>query len=199
MKIREARFSLPPLDSSGRSAGLHLSSIIKDMLRHMDPDRFGGECDDAVEKRWELGFMWEEVLGDAMSRRGHRTRGRSHRASRLLQHEIELDNIFMTPDCFDFIRWVLEEYKATWMSANAAINDPKFWHWMVQIKAYSYALQTRRADLYVFFVNGTYRRFGPVAKKFELKFTKAELEQNWSMVRRHRDRMLRMLRRKKVA
>jgi len=79
----------------------------------------------------------------------------------------------------------LEEYKATYLSSAHPIDGPKYWHWLVQIKCYCYAIGTRRARLRVWYIVGDWRGSGPQAKAWQFEFSDRDLEEAWQMVSNH--------------
>jgi hypothetical protein len=69
------------------------------------------------------------------------------------------------------------------MSSKGCPEDKKFWHWLVQIKAYCHLLDTTRARLHVFFVNGDYASHrDPQYRSWDLGFHEGEIAENWSML-----------------
>lgn len=178
------RFSAIVPDTSVRAPGLHVSAIIKDILIAMNRARYGDEVTPTVRRRWEVGFLWEEVLSAALARRHARKSG-----TLLLQQEIEFEGVFMTPDAVNIRRWLLEEFKATWKSSAHDIQGAEFFHWRIQIMAYLYALGMTKCILRVLFINGDYRGSGPIARAWALRFTPRELAENWMMLSAHARRM----------
>lgn len=158
-----------------RSPGLHVSTIIKSICHEIDPKRFPLSADgDLPWNRFEVGFTFERVLEQAFASR--------------LPHifrpgEIFLDGIYLSPDGIDPDGWVLEEYKATWMTSHDAPEGAKFWHWKIQMMAYCHALGTLRARLRALFINGWGDK-NPQYKVWEFEFTEHELLCNWSMILR---------------
>lgn len=98
--------------------------------------------------------------------------------------ELHFDHLVGTPDWLDTEDWAVIEFKATWRSSRRDL-ETDFASWWWQIKAYAKMLQTRRATLYVFFVNGDYRDSGPQLKAWSAEFTADEVEKNWAMLRKH--------------
>lgn len=95
--------------------------------------------------------------------------------------------VIFTPDAISFERGlgaVVEEYKATWISATNSITSGKFWHWHVQVKAYCKVVGTRRARIYVLFVDGDYHPKRRIPRAWEIEYSRLEIEENWGMVRR---------------
>lgn len=188
MKLTTSTLPLPPLDSSGRSSGIHLSQIIKFMMGQLSPARFSGVVDEVTRRRWEYGFAYEEMVGTALANRW----GLAKRSGYNLQKEIRHDRVYMTPDAV-LPGVLLEEYKATWMSQRRAITDKEFWHWFVQIKGYCYALGLTRARLIVWFINSDYKPPRPADPVVHtLRFTQSELDRNWQMILRYKKEFIRL-------
>jgi hypothetical protein len=98
---------------------------------------------------------------------------------------IEKDGITGSPDGVSFDEGVpvVEEIKCTWMSSRGCPEDKKFLHWLWQIKAYCHLLDTTRARLHVFFVNGDYAKHRePQYQSWDLTFHEGEIAENWSML-----------------
>lgn len=201
MRTTLLRFTPPP-DPPGhsRSAGIHLSQCVKSIMQRLDPKRFGQDnlSDPELRAFFELGFTWEVALEHAWGRRERRLRRRHLK----LQQEFCMDRIFMTPDGCDYLRRRLEEYKFTWMSSNSHVTDPRFFHWLLQIKGYLWYLVKMEGFrpvcmLYVCHVNGDYRVKRVKPLRWKLRFTVAELKQNWRVLCAERDRLERKQMKKK--
>lgn len=159
-----------------RTPGLHLSDILTDIARDLDPRRYKDGPLDMV--KIESGFTFERVLETAFL---------SRRVDIVRPGEIEEDGILMSPDGIDMSEpdWVLEEFKFTWMSDRDAPHAQKFAKWLWQMKSYCRALRILRARLRALFANGDYRGSGPTYKVWEFRFTPEELDENWRMVIGH--------------
>lgn len=193
--IREIEFDLSRAGGSDapRHPGLHVSSIIRHLEVTADPRLAAKRQSDAdmseedlkrMSNFRELGFMWEQVFEKQFAAR------MIARRNVVAQDPIEKDGIHMTPDAFDIVNWVLEEYKCTWKSSSKVSDlENEFWAWFVQMKAYCYALKTFKARLFVFFVNGNYKGSGPQARWFDIEFKPRELETNWQMILKGRASM----------
>jgi hypothetical protein len=165
---------------TNRSKGLHASDIIKHLLVHWDPKRFGGEVDETTRKLWLTGFVFEQAMSSGLAALA---RGRN---SRLVQLELEEEGVFRTIDTFDTEKWKVVEYKSTEMSSRHPITSYRFWHWMIQIKDYCSVAGTQEAELYVLFMRGDYKEKRRDLKAWELKFTERELRENQVMMRNAR-------------
>jgi hypothetical protein len=157
-----------------RSTGVHVSQLIKAICFALEPERFGGEMD---WNRIELGFTIEKVIEQAWAAR---------RVEIIRPGEISKDGISGSPDglSFDDQGPVVEEIKCTWMSMRECPEGKKFWHWIVQMKAYCYLTESTRARLHTFFVNGDYSQHRePTYKCWDLQFSPGEIDENWAMLR----------------
>lgn len=166
-----------------RSSGLHVSEIITSLAiihGYLDKDR-------------ELSTTWAE-LGNALEhavveRYKIHDPGRYQRVG-----ELQKDGISGTPDLIDTIDWAVDEIKLPWASSNWDIEDPKFWRYWAQVKAYCWMLPTQIGRLHLCHINGDYKwseGAGPVYRVWEQRFTKEELAENWMVLKTHGDRMLR--------
>lgn len=153
-----------------RSTGLHQSTIIRMMMRELEPERFGKPLD---MPRIEAGYAFERMLEAGLKRKW---------PTRYRPQEIQCDGIAMSPDGFDPDANILEEFKCTWMSSRDCPRDRRFSHWLWQIKGYLHALKIREARLRVFFVNGDYRPSAPRLVSYALTFDDREIAENWAML-----------------
>jgi hypothetical protein len=161
-----------------RTVGLHLSDIIRDLLKRMDSKRYTDNPAAGLPVwRWETGFIWEEIWSRAFLRS----------EGVFLQPEILFEGVLMTPDGVHFETEQGWEFKVTWKKACEPSGEEsgKFWAWFVQIKAYALALGIEKYRLVVLFVNGDYKGGGPMIGQWEYTFTKKELRENWKMLMDH--------------
>lgn len=177
-----------------RSPGLHFSDIRESILKDITPKKRAkrltrsespeatneqcgeGESDALKHNYFQGGFTFEHALERSLAER---------QANIMRPGEIVKDGIAMSPDGICLDDWVLEEYKFTWKSSNGAPEDPKFWGWIIQMKAYCHALEINQARLRAFFVNGDYKSKTPAYHVWQLQFTDEELHGNWNMVVNH--------------
>jgi hypothetical protein len=175
MKVEAHRFDVSKLVvETERSPGVHFSDLIKPILRKMDPKRFKGT--DIDPEFVFAGLLWEEVVSGALARMA-RAKYRY-----LKQVEVEFRGVFLTMDTFDIDRSRVHEYKATEMSSARPITDIMFWHYFVQLKAYCLATGTNEAELWVYYMRGDYRKKRRDAVRYECRFSRRELEENWLML-----------------
>lgn len=165
-----------------RSPGLHVSKIIRSIMETLEPRRFGNQGDDSPPIEWTgAGTIWEYALEAAMAKLA--TAGNVNALAR--PGEVEKDGIICTLDAVDIDDWVVHEFKFTWMSSRDAIDHKKFYHWLLQLRAYCCALGTNRARLHAFFVMGNYKGSGPQPLSWNLQFTDLELSETWGMLVNH--------------
>lgn len=186
MRVREEPFNPILPDSSIRSDGYHLSQILKWILTNLDPSTYKqDEIDDGLRALWEIGFIWEDAIADAMARRFEKVSSR-----KIVQQEVFLDGVYMTPDAFDLKLWELDEYKFTRISSDREITDVKFRHWIWQAKAYLHFYGANVANLIVMHVMGNYRdKSFPIAKRWVLTFSDQEIAANWRMILKAKENM----------
>lgn len=173
MDVTETDISIPGGGEGDptRSKGVHLSDILKPMMQEMEPGRFKGGALDVLKV--EAGFAFERMM----------ERGLKAKFPHYLRPcEVSCEGIAFSPDGYDPDTNTLYELKCTWMSSADAPLAKKFWHWLVQMKAYCYVLNCHHAVLVGFFVNGDYRNSGPQLRAWKLEFTARELAENFSML-----------------
>lgn len=159
-----------------RSPGLHLSQIIRSIMRTMDPETYK---EGPVNPLYtDPGFTFERVLEMAWS---------SRMADLFRPGEFELDGITGSPDYVDFRSGnvVLVESKMTEMSMKGCPTETKFKKWLWQIAGYCKMLDTRYARLHVLFLRGDYKAVRRAYKVYEIEWTPAELDHTWAMLVQH--------------
>ena len=178
MKLTEHALTIAKLTPPAeRSPGVHLSEILRYLLTRQDPGRFkpGGEFDPEFVF---AGFIWEELVSGALSKLA----GKSDPKRYITQLEILFREVYCTIDVFDTKLWRVLECKYTESSSGRSIRDHHFWHYFAQIKAYCLATGTREAELWVYFARGDYKGKRREAKRWEVRFSERELEENWMMI-----------------
>lgn len=153
-----------------RSAGLHVSSIIRHIIVTSGLAKDGNFNEDDLELFAIIGRLWEQMLADVMFKPPRYQR----------PGEIELDGIYGSPDAVDTDDCCLAEYKVTWLSSNRSIES--FFKYMLQVKAYCHMLGLTRVKLYVCFVCGNYRPPVPQFKAWQIDFSPHELKDCWRML-----------------
>lgn len=196
MRIIPVPFVYPP---DPPRTGVHLSTILKDILTIKDPETYGQPITLATHGTFQKGYSWEDYL---------KTRS-VWPADVILQQEFTCDRIICTLDGFLLTglcvckRPVEEgcvfESKATFISCARSILDPKFVAWKWQLMGYCWASGVRNAHLDALFLNGNYRPMKTEPLSWHWIFKRRELQENWRMITRHRDRMVREGRLKEIA
>jgi hypothetical protein len=166
-----------------RSPTLHLSDILHDLLRRKGPKRFGGE---ANWGNFYAGLIFERLLEDAWINREMGVRPELIRPG-----EVSLNGITGTPDAFDTLVGCPEEYKFTKLSCRQHILDIKFWHYLVQLKAYCKITGTTTGTLWVCHVMGNWSHddadplSGYVFNGWRFNWDQLEIDENWQMLVGH--------------
>lgn len=175
------------IEGPHRPPGIHVSTIIRDLMAASDPKKYGGPgggIDPVTQLRFEVGFAFERAL-----ELGFQTR---RNVNIIRPDPIQVDGIWLSPDGFDTEAWAVSEFKATWKRAVDLPDDPSVWYWIVQIKAYCHALGVSAARLWALFLNGNYKGgFLPDMRVWDLAFQPVEIAENWRMILQHRDFMRR--------
>jgi len=180
-------------DEEPREEGLHLGEVIKSLMDNAGigySNKGGGFSD--MELTAEIGLLWERVLSKVM---------REKYAIRPPQ--IKIDGIWMSPDGINTVSnlnamsigpdvlgevpFVVEEYKASWRSSKNPPTDN--FYYMSQLKSYCYALETNVSVMRIFHIMGDYRGSGPIYRVARIIFSQYELEQNWNMIIKEKERM----------
>lgn len=181
---------LPVGSGVDRTTGLHLSDIL-DYIEECMGVKYGNDWDRS--QTMDAGFIWERHL--------ERTYAESM-ADRI--GEVECDGILMSPDgvqldpgvigpndkilCPATDLPILEEYKWTWKSSK---NKPwDIFRWMLQIKAYLYALRMTIVIMRIAYVMGDYKGSGPQYRVCRMEFRQRELQSAWDMILRHKAQFL---------
>jgi len=192
VQITDVLWEKTMFDDEGdpRREGLHLGTIINS-IKENSGLAYRGEGFTDMQLTAEIGLLWELALSRIM---------REKYAVRPPQ--IQLDGIWISPDGVSFTDsvgsmsvaldpasdtpFVVEEYKCTWKSTKR--NPTEDWTYMTQIKSYCHALGTTVAVLRVFYLMGDYKGSGPQYRIARIRFTSAELEDNWKMIVQHKEK-----------
>lgn len=177
MQIKPIPFQLQLPPSEGRSDGLHISSVIKDIglqMGYIPPETINAEFDPT---RICLGLAWEDWVFPS-------------------QHP---DVIYHPGEVFhneiahssDGISWFGEdkkvhECKLTWKSMRREADLQSEWLWLSQTMSYCSAWGTHLARYHIYWVNGDYKfgeGGGPKYKLYDLEFTQRELQDNERMLK----------------
>jgi hypothetical protein len=171
--------------SCGRRPGLHLSTLVQDILRRNFPEVYAREQEDANAsnaRRFDLGFRWEDQLRPSWP------------AWVTPQYEVEKDGVFGTLDGLDLRRWLVMESKLSWRtSRDADILGGRYWGWIIQGCGYGEMVDADGAVYDILHVNGDYDRSKPYPephyRRVEVRWRRQERRENWEMFLNHRDTM----------
>lgn len=169
------------LPMRGRSPGIHLSDIIRDLSI-----RQGHFKDGPLNMaRANLGNALEWGLIERLMRQY------PNRYMRI--PEIERDGIYVTCDLADRHLRRPNEFKLTWMSSGKQEPGSKgFWKYEMQLGAQAHLLGSDTGVLPVVFAMGDYaKQREPQYREYEYYWRRAERERLWKeTICRHRDRMV---------
>jgi hypothetical protein len=194
---------LPPPETP-RSVGLHASALIRCIATEagiLSPD--GADelslsdvrivTDPVAILRMSIGLAWEAYYIPKIL---------SHHGVSDHPGELHVDGIYMSPDGESVstvmitltkagLMQVVHEVKATYKSTKTVgedLSNPENWMWITQLKTYCKGLGTRFAQLHVLFLCGDYKfPITPKREVWEIEFTEAEIEDNWSLLTEYRD------------
>jgi hypothetical protein len=180
-----------------RSPGWHVSFILNDLcqrLGHYTADRA------LPTVKMELGSALEHALAHrlALQYPGRYFR-RWDADARRWDNGLELccDEIYGTLDLLDMQDWAIEDVKCTWLSAAHDQDSTKLWKFWMQAKCYCWMLgedEAREryawARLRLVYPRGDYKTGDAEASLWQRRCAAAELESCWSVILKHRDRMI---------
>lgn len=183
--IRLLSSQLPDLlPMSGRSSGTHVSHVIHDLC--IRTGVYEERVDAPPHNKLILGTLLEYALRSSYEQ--------SNPGRYVVPGELELDGLYGTPDLLDTHDGAIHEIKMSWLSERHAENpdprsNPKLWKFWVQLMAYLRMLGLDLGRLEIAFVRGDYKSEDAGYRKWECRFSRRELAENWTMLCRHRDRM----------
>lgn len=166
-------------DEEPRAEGLHLGDVTRSLMDRAGMGHKGGFKD--MELTAEIGLLWERALSKIMREKY------AVRPPQICEDGIWLSPDGIGPDPEGEVPLVVEEYKATWQSTRRSPLDNMAY--MVQVKSYCRALGTTVAIMRIFYLMGDYKGSGPIYRVARIKFTQWELDQNWQMVLKEKERM----------
>lgn len=189
-----------------RSSGLHLSTIIKDMMitagvakKYKGRDFLPQE----LHLLFEQGFLWENLVKGYIESTENQciewdrfvATGLSPQIAQEIAKsegtlvrpgECCLDGIYMTPDAINLKLWHVEEWKATSLRSQGFSIAAKRPEWLYQIAGYAKYYGMTKAILRVWHSG----QVPPTVKQWILEFSTQEIEDNWDKIRQHRDFMV---------
>jgi hypothetical protein len=200
----EVALTLPP--PVGRSAGVHVSSIIRCIATEtgvLDP-RWTEELSlsdvreitnpEAVLKI-HIGLAWEEhyipLLTDVADHPGEMCVDGIY-----MTHDGESLSVMVTPpnQCYwsGSLVEVVHEVKATYKSIRTVGDLSTQWMWLGQMKAYCKGKGTRFAELHCLFLCGDYSYpIRPRLLRWRIEFEQREIDDNWDLLREYKEQFKR--------
>lgn len=171
----------PPHDthSAGRSPGVHLTQVIRDMAEVSGIGKDSGFLEEDLAWFACGGHLWEHVFDNAHKQA-------IDRGDLISPGEFFLDGVFATPDRVDLSRPALIELKCRWQSSRKFENlEKNYWCELTQLRCYCHMLGILEGDLIIFFLVGDWRPPIPCVRGVNLKFTDFELEETWMQILGH--------------
>jgi hypothetical protein len=162
MILTELHEPFPEMPQPPRSAGLHVSDIIKSIMTDLWKNE--DTVDDTTRARWTLGYVWESALELAYKER-----------LGIRPAEIVVDGISCSPDYIlrEGGATIVNEAKCTWGSSN---KDPsQNLRWMLQTKAYCMAAEATHVKMYVFYMCGNWKPPAPEFKLWDIQYSEQEV------------------------
>lgn len=195
-ELKQGELVLP--GAGDRPPGLHLSDIIGDLMKTLEPRRYGKPGGPDVPKVY-AGLAFEEALERMFvpaipgGWRPEPIFVEVPGTKRTVDGKVvpgvggiwcSIDNL--DPDTVPG-KLVVREFKLTWYSANKPCpEDEVYWPWLVQIKGYCKAVGTTLAILTALHIVGNYAPPKPWPPRgWGLEFTPQEIEENWFMIVQH--------------
>lgn len=185
-----------------RSKGLHLSTILKDMLITAGVERSYGKpmSEEQQHMLFEQGFVWERMVADYIRSYENKqiewdrfvTEGVRPQIEIDMENdpdlvrpgECQLDGIYMTPDGLNVRHWHIEEWKATAIRAKDFDIQARRLEWLWQGAAYAKYFKTNRVIFRIW-----HYQIPQDVTQLVLEYGQDEIDQNWSNVLTHRDVM----------
>lgn len=167
----------PTIGRGYRSPGIHISNVIR-YLEEVTGKKDGNY--DGWEDAALTGFLWEDVMGEALAVQYEREHG-----DLVAIGELEHSGLFLTPDRVGIRKGeddVIWDFKVTWKSSRTSPPD-QVWKWKVQLMCYCYATRCLEGRIAALYVCGDYQRPSkPKVVGTVFQFSQQELVDNWFMI-----------------
>lgn len=206
MQAERIPVTLPLPQGAPRSAGVHLSSLIRCMaadygilkkewvedlslVEVLDQTSWWNQLDEPSRLRMSIGLAWENWYLPQIP-------GVVHQPG-----ELEVEGVYMTPDgtSLDVVatqrgprhELVVHECKATYKSVNTVgdlnAKSPETWMWRMQILGYCVALDTLVAYLHILYLCGDYKfPIQPQLHIWRIAFSQDERDEAWQLMMDYR-------------
>lgn len=147
-------------DNEAARTGLHVSTIINDMMAMMYPKKYiadgepGAISDTQRVTLWEFGNAYEDVISESLQRRirvgWEKPAPRKH------------GGVWFSPDGWCKRSRTLDEIKATWVSRRDFLDSPKFLSYLYQGLSYAHVWRAVRIRYHILFVVADYKAGSPL-------------------------------------
>lgn len=187
----------PPQDRLHPEKGhLSLTKIIRSLGVELGHLKAYAERPGPPSVHAEMGYCWEEALEEQLGRRQRDLEGRDAQQKRCVDDiHVKCDAIWMERSRLKpgVASRVVDECKLTY---SAPPKDParmleEHWDWKMQTLSYAHVYEARVVRLLV-----CWAKYIPAPVEYRWQFEDAEVARAWSMVLRHRDKMVKEGRRK---
>lgn len=163
-----------PATPSARATGIHLSGILRYLVRESGLIRYQDQLDEEdLPLRMALGIAWEEFAAslyhDVLWQPG----------------EVCESDIYMNCDGLSQVPGGIrvEEFKLSWRKSKTAEELlSEEWYWLQQIRGYCWGYNAREVRLHACWINGDYRGSGPLYNRYTLRFKDSEVDTTRSML-----------------
>jgi len=164
--LAKARAADPP------RRGVHVGTVVQDMLRAMEPKKYQSEMADATKHTiWELGNSVEDMLASQMVLRWPGWEKPQPRVVRGLTG---------SPDGYSKRSRTIDEIKATWKSQARFLETLKWHGYVMQALTYAYMWEAVRLRVSVVFMS-----YPQPPHTYVVRFSRAEARQQFEQVRQH--------------
>lgn len=164
--LARARASDPP------RTGVHVGTVVSDMLRFLDPKAYGREMGDATKHAmWEQGNIVEDLIAEQLVRRIPRWVKPAPRT---------LHGLTGSPDGWSARSKTIDEIKATWKGQTDFLSTLKWQGYVMQALTYGYMWGAVRLRISVMPM-----AFPQPPRTFIVRFSRREAQNQFDQVRQH--------------
>ena len=184
-----------------RSAGIHLTSILKDMRITAGVERTYGKplTNDQQHLIFQNGFLWENAVAEYIQTPENQQAeidywignfGLEEQRKKEIEEtsgaiirpgECSLDGIYMTPDGINVRLFYIHEWKATSIRAKNFSIPTRRLEWIWQVGAYCKVFGMTRGIIRVWFTGD----FPQQVNQYVLDYTQQEIDDNWKNILDH--------------
>ena len=166
-----------------RYPGIHESDILQYVAYEVGWLKQGERQEEDYPWRWAMGKAWEEYWFSLPWAQ----EATEWQPGEIVKDEIAGNADGLTSD--DTWGILIEETKCTEKKVKTGEELLGERMWMHQGMSYCYLYNTQVVRWVPQFYRGDYRGSGPIVKTYTVLFSQTEILQNWSMLRKYRDRV----------